>query len=148
MQSTECLPDCNILTDTWGSEQDSRFLSNSVIGNGPDGPKHVRYVLQTTWGFSPKTMYFGVFYFCELMNPTFIALISSLVLCSCYYYGCIIIIIIIIIIPSCNIINFTQFSAAHKNCPSARCASAANLVCSDTDTFCKQIRSLKLILPK
>jgi hypothetical protein len=51
-------------------------------------------------------------------------------------------------ILSCNIRNFSQFSVARKNFPSAGCAAAANMTCSDTDIFSKQIRPLKHILPQ
>ena len=40
---------------------------------------------------------------------------------------------------SCNIRNFSEFSVGHKNYPSTRCATAANLV------YSKQIRALKQI---
>ena len=49
-------------------------------------------------------------------------------------------------IPSCSIRNFTQFSVARKNCPSSRCTTATNLVCSNMDIFGRPIRSLKEIL--
>jgi hypothetical protein len=46
-------------------------------------------------------------------------------------------------VPSCNIRNVTQLSVSHKNWPYARCATAADLACSDLDIFNKKIRSLK-----
>jgi len=49
-------------------------------------------------------------------------------------------------IPSCSIRNFTQFSIARKNYPSARCTTATNLVCSNIDIFRRPIGSLKQIL--
>ena len=50
-------------------------------------------------------------------------------------------------VPFCSIRNFTQFSIARKNCPSARCTTATNLICSNIDMFRRPIRSLKKILP-
>ena len=38
-------------------------------------------------------------------------------------------------VPSSNILNFTLVSVAHKNCPSARCAAAANYICNDADSI-------------
>jgi hypothetical protein len=46
---------------------------------------------------------------------------------------------------SLNIRNCAQFSVAHKDFPSARCATAVNLVRSDIDIFTKQIGSHKQI---
>jgi hypothetical protein len=39
-----------------------------------------------------------------------------------------------------------NFSPSLKNCPSARCASAADVVCRDFDAFKTNIVSLSLIL--
>jgi hypothetical protein len=39
-----------------------------------------------------------------------------------------------------------NFSPSLKNCPSARCASAANVVCRDFDLFKTNIVSLSHIL--
>jgi hypothetical protein len=39
--------------------------------------------------------------------------------------------------------HFNLFYAAHKNCPSA---AVANLICRDTDIFCKDVKLLKQIL--
>jgi hypothetical protein len=38
-------------------------------------------------------------------------------------------------VPSCNISNITHFSISHKNYPSSRRATTANLVCSNVDVF-------------
>jgi hypothetical protein len=47
-----------------------------------------------------------------------------------------------------SIMNFSLFSvcSSSKNCPSARCASAANVVCRDGDIFRTKTLSLKHIL--
>jgi hypothetical protein len=52
---------------------------------------------------------------------------------------------IILQVPSCYILNVTQFSVARKNCPSSRCATAENLVYGGIDIFRMEIRSLKEI---
>jgi hypothetical protein len=51
-------------------------------------------------------------------------------------------------VPSCNIRNFSPFSVVRRKCPSARCAAAANMTCSDTDIFSKPVRLMKQILPQ
>jgi hypothetical protein len=56
------------------------------------------------------------------------------------------IVIISLRVPSRDIRNFTQFSAACKNCPAARYTTAENLLCSAVGMFSKQIRFLKQIL--
>jgi hypothetical protein len=50
-------------------------------------------------------------------------------------------------VPSCNIRNFSQFCVVWKNCPSARCKTAANTTRTDIYIFSKQIRILKCMLP-
>ena len=51
-----------------------------------------------------------------------------------------------LIVPYPSIGNFTHFPVARKIFPSARCATAASLVCSYMDISSKQIRFLKQIL--
>jgi hypothetical protein len=46
-----------------------------------------------------------------------------------------------------SIRNFTQLYIACKYYPSARYATAANLICSNTDIFRRPVRSCKQILP-
>ena len=56
---------------------------------------------------------------------------------------------LIIILTSCHIIitkNLTQFTAVCKNFPAATCATGANLVCSVTHIFSKQMRPLEQIV--
>jgi hypothetical protein len=48
-------------------------------------------------------------------------------------------------VPTCNVRNYKQFFASHKNCPSATYAAAANLLCRDIDVFCKGIKSLRAV---
>jgi hypothetical protein len=38
-------------------------------------------------------------------------------------------------VPSRNIRNFSMFCCSSSHCPSARCVSAANLVCNSVDIF-------------
>jgi hypothetical protein len=51
-------------------------------------------------------------------------------------------------VPTRNLRDFSMFnfSTSLKNCPSARCASAANVVCRDFDVFKTNIVSLSHIL--
>lgn len=50
-------------------------------------------------------------------------------------------------VPSNNIRNFTLLSVAHKNCPSARCATATNSTSNDVDSvFSNKNGTLKQIL--
>jgi hypothetical protein len=48
--------------------------------------------------------------------------------------------------PSRNVRNSSLFTATCRNCPSARCVTAANYVCKATVIFGKPITSLKQIL--
>jgi hypothetical protein len=50
-----------------------------------------------------------------------------------------------IYVPSRNIRNFFTFCCSYSHCPSARCVSAANLVCNSVDIFtnsCLYLRNL------
>jgi hypothetical protein len=51
-------------------------------------------------------------------------------------------------VPVLHIRDFPMFSvsSASKNCPSARCASAANVVCRDVDVFGQKPLTLRHIL--
>jgi hypothetical protein len=49
-------------------------------------------------------------------------------------------------VPSRYVRNSSLFTAACENSPSARCVTAANRVCKDTDIFRKPVTSLKQIL--
>jgi hypothetical protein len=51
-------------------------------------------------------------------------------------------------VPVRYITHFSMFSvcSSSKNCPSARCASAANVVCRDVDTFGTKTLSPKHVL--
>jgi hypothetical protein len=40
---------------------------------------------------------------------------------------------------TCNVRSHNQFFASCKNCPSARCTAAANLLCCDIEILCKDI---------
>jgi hypothetical protein len=57
----------------------------------------------------------------------------SLILCNYYYY----LEIVGLRVPARYIRDFAMFNvcSSSKNCPSARCASAANVVCKDVDLF-------------
>jgi hypothetical protein len=46
------------------------------------------------------------------------------------------------------IISMFNIWSSSKNCPSARCASAANVVCRNADIFGTKTLSLKYILKK
>ena len=46
-------------------------------------------------------------------------------------------------VPTRNVRNYNQLFPSRKNCHSAVCAAAANLLCCDIDIFCKDIKSLK-----
>jgi len=45
--------------------------------------------------------------------------------------------------PSRDIRNSPLFSLACKNCPTARCATAANLIYNDIDVFSAEMNKLK-----
>jgi hypothetical protein len=51
-------------------------------------------------------------------------------------------------VPAQYIIEFSMFNVccSSKNCPSARCVSAANVVCRDIDVFGTKTASLNHIL--
>jgi hypothetical protein len=59
-----------------------------------------------------------------------------------------VVVLVLVLVPVRNIRDFPMFSvsSASKNCPSAKCASAANVVCRDVDVFGQKPLTLRHIL--